>query len=115
MLPKRKSHEEIEAIALQELRHKKDRKLLNNTNVDCFIDGFKLAQDIFTRSEDVTKEFLQEIIERLDQRYRDIEDSAGYGGRCFTKDEISETELIAKVKATLKTLLGELDSKTDKG
>ncbi len=48
MNPRRISDEELELIALRWARSQ-PRRFLNNVNVDCFIAGFKLAQEILVK------------------------------------------------------------------
>lgn len=101
MYEKRLKRDEIESLALKTLRQNKDRKLLNNTNVDCFIDGYCLAQENILKSV-AAKELLQGFISDLKYRYQSIEDNAGYGGRCLTDDEEKEREFIIKCLRAVK-------------
>lgn len=107
MYEKRLKRDEIESLALKTLRQNKDRKLLNNTNVDCIIEGYCLAQENILKDASA-KELLQGFISDLNYRYQSIEDSAGYGGRSYTESEIAETKAINDIIAVLKPIVESL-------
>lgn len=48
MNPRRISNEEIDLLALRWARSQ-PRRILNNVNVDCFIAGFKCAQEVLVK------------------------------------------------------------------
>lgn len=110
MHQKKKSREEIEAIALDNLRHRKDRKLLNNTNVDCFIDGYILAQNTLLNKPFKAKDFLEDILEGINWRLKSIEETAGYSGRYYTKEEVKDMDFMSKVHSALTEILRETDT-----
>lgn len=105
MLFQRKSRQEIELLAFEELRADKDRKLLSNTNVDCYVRGFFKAQNMISTPV-FAKETLRRVYDMLNERYEDIKMTAGYSGRFFTKEENEEMELINKAHKAIKELLG---------
>ena len=104
MLFQRKSRHEVELLAFEELRADKDRKLLSNTNVDCYVRGFFKAQNMISTPV-FAKETLRRVYDMLNERYEDIKKTAGYSGRFFTKEENEEMELINKAHKAIKELL----------
>ena len=114
MIHKKKTREEVELIALKNLRGRKDRKLLNNTNVDCFIDGYMLAQDVILNRPYNIIEYLEDTIKGLNAKYKEIEDEAGYGGRYFTDGEIEARKLIQKVISCISSCIAEEKEKDNK-
>ena len=84
-----KTNDEVESIALHVLRNSKNKKLLSNTNVDCFVSGWKEAENDFRKQLTTEKlkefrEYLQELSEYCDERMRKQNEDLGYSGYMYT-------------------------------
>ena len=108
---RRKSREEVEVIALTELRKDRDRRKLNNTNVDCYVDGFFKAQSILTPPNQNTREFMVNVLDELSHRYENIHLTAGYSGRNYTGGEVVEREMINNLITKIKEVIGDGNNK----
>ena len=103
---KQKTREEIEAIALMTLRRCRDRRLLTNPNVDCFVKGYEMAQETFFEKHPTTKDLLEETLSDLRSRADYMEDAMMMRGTDFTKEERAERsfifDVISHISASMK-------------
>lgn len=88
-----------EEIACAWLLKQKGRKL-SNTNVECFVDGFKIARGI-TES---FSESIPRIIKELRGIYHQRDEEAGYSGRYFTDNDLLVIEEAKKLADRLEEL-----------
>ena len=88
---KKLSQEEIEEIALKKLRNSNDKKLLSNTNVDCFCMGYSTCQDRLLSLSSNPKEFKKFLIEHAQSVLDDTEMSIAYSGRISDSDAEKRT------------------------
>lgn len=84
-----KSKEEIEDVALRALRDSKNKSLLNNKNVDCFLMGWMHAvsdtkKQIKEQKEDDFKDYLEQMKVYCSEHYHDLENGLGYAGYQFS-------------------------------
>lgn len=80
-------------------------KKLSNTNVDCFVSGFKIARSKVTTE---MKDSLKNIVDAIKEKVADIELSAGYGGRCYTSEEIAYIKRIQDVQKDIEAILDKI-------
>ena len=90
-----KSKEEIEDVALRTLRNSKNKSLLNNKNVDCFLIGWERAvsdikEQTIKQREDDFKDYLERMKVFCSERYRDLENDLGYAGYQFSRPESAD-------------------------
>lgn len=90
-----KSKEEIEDVALRTLRDSKNKSMLNNKNVDCFLMGWKHAvndikEQIIKQREDEFKDYLEQMKAFCAERYHDLENDLGYAGYQFSRPESAD-------------------------
>lgn len=83
---RRLSKEEIEDIALRSLRNNSDKKLLSNTNVDCFCMGYSMCQNALLSLSAKPEEFKKFLIEHAQSVLDDVEMSIAYSGRVSDSD-----------------------------
>lgn len=84
-----KTKEQIERIALEKLRNSKNKKLLNNTNVDCFIMGYDQAEnDIYSLLSNTDRREFIDQLDRINEYYKQSlekdEEDLGYSGYMYT-------------------------------
>ncbi len=77
-----RSKEDIEEIACKWLLKQKGRKL-SNTNVECFTEGFQIAQGLYPKFSDG----FESVIKYLRNVRKDRIDTAGYSGRYFDEED----------------------------
>lgn len=93
MNPRRITDEELELLALRWARAKPGR-ILNNINVDCFIAGFKCAQEVLTKD---FGNFLIDEGQYYQYQYsKERIDSCGYAGIPLTNRH--EKEFASAIK-----------------
>ena len=90
-----KSKEEIEDVALRTLRDSKNKSLLNNRNVDCFLIGWEHAvsdikKQIKEQKEDDFKDYLEQMKMFCSEHYRNLENDLGYAGYQFSRPESAD-------------------------
>lgn len=78
-----KSKEEIEDVALRALRDSKNKSLLNNRNVDCFLIGWlhavsDIKKQIKEQKEDDFKDYLEQMKVYCSENYHDLKINLGY-------------------------------------
>lgn len=88
---RRLNKEEIEDIALRKLRNHSDKKLLSNTNVDCFCMGYSTCQDRLLSLSSNPKEFKKFLIEHAQSVLDDTEMSIAYSGHVSNSDAEKRT------------------------
>ena len=81
-------------------------KKLSNTNVDCFVTGFKCMRN---RVHVNMSDTLQDIVDSIIKKINDIDMSASYGGRCYTKEENTYIHKISDVKDDIVKLLEKIE------
>ncbi len=80
-------------------------KKLSNTNVDCFVSGFKVARNkVNTEMADS----LKSIVDAIKKNVTEIEMTAGYGGRGYTSEKITYIHQIQDVQKDTEALLGKI-------
>ena len=109
----KRTTEEIEAIALMTLRRCRDRRLLTNPNVDCFVKGYLLAQETFFEKKPTAKEMIEDMLTDLRSRADTIEEDMKARDGNFTDDEKEERRLIfdiiSHVSASMKLYKKRID------
>lgn len=90
-----KSKEEIEDVALRTLRDSKNKSLLNNKNVDCFLIGWlhavsDIKKQIKGQKEDDFKDYLEQIKVYCSENYHNLENDLGYAGYQFSRPESAD-------------------------
>lgn len=94
MNPRHIKSEELEVLALRWARGQ-PRRVLNNINVDCFIAGFKAAQEVLYHK---FGEFLLEEAHYYKEEYsRKRIDSCGYSGIPLTPHHSEEFKAAEEV------------------
>ena len=86
---KSKSKEEIEDIAFRTLRNTKDKTMLSNRNVDCFVAGWQAAdrdflQQLNSQKAQEFKDYLQQTIDQCKEKHNNLHRDLGYGGYMYT-------------------------------
>ena len=90
-----KSKEEIEDAALRTLRDSKNKSLLNNRNVDCFLIGWEHAvsdikEQIKEKREDDFKDYLEQMKVFCSERYHVLDNHLGQIGYQFSRPESAD-------------------------
>lgn len=78
-----KSKEEVEDIAFRTLRKAKNKTLLSNRNVDCFVAGWKAADRDFWQQSNSQKaqefkDYLQQMITECEEKHKKLKEDLGY-------------------------------------
>lgn len=86
---KSKSKEEVEDIAFRTLRNSKNKTLLSNRNVDCFVAGWQAAdrdflQQLNSQKAQEFKEYLRTMIEACERKCKSINNDLGYSGYMYS-------------------------------
>lgn len=97
---KRFSNEEIEQLACKRLRNS---KLFTNQGVDCFVMGFKEAQEPIFRTILMPEGIIERAENDLNDALKWVDDSVGYAGRSYTREEVAR-------KAVLNMLYNAIDA-----
>lgn len=112
-----KTKDEIESIALHELRKSSNKKLLSNTNVDCFISGWNAASNDIRSQMTAEKlkefrEYLKELSEYCDERMRRQNEDLGYSGYMYTVPSDAQLifELWKRVGEACETISANLEN-----
>ena len=90
--------EEVESIALYILRNAKDKSLLNNKNVNCFVLGWGKAisyikDEISKGQDDDFKSYLATMMEDCKRRSNKLHMDLGYAGYQFSRPEAADAML----------------------
>ena len=80
-----KTKEEIENIAFRTLRNSKNKTMLSNRNVDCFVAGWQAAdrdfwQQLNSQKAQEFKEYLQQMITECEEKHKKLKEDLGYSG-----------------------------------
>ena len=78
---KKLSQEEIEEIALRKLRNNSNKKLLSNTNVDCFCMGYNTCQNTLLDLSYNPDELSEYLLKHAEDAIDYVETSIAYAGR----------------------------------
>ena len=102
-----KSKEEIEDIAFRALRKNKDKTMLNNRNIDCYVAGWQGAErDCWKQAYEGTRRefkcYLQSMSEECEKKCKIINEDLGYSGYMYSMPKSAD--------AMLKMLKGMIDS-----
>ena len=86
---KSKSKEEIEDIAFRTLRNTKDKTMLSNRNVDCFVAGWQAAdrdflQQLNSQKAQEFKDYLQQTIDQCKEKHNELRERIGYSGYMYS-------------------------------
>ena len=86
---KSKSKEEVEDIAFRTLRNSKNKTLLSNRNVDCFVAGWQTAdrdfwQQLNSQKAQEFKDYLQQMITECEEKHKKLEEDLGYSGYMYS-------------------------------
>lgn len=86
---KSKSKEEVEDIAFRTLRNSKNKTLLSNRNVDCFVAGWQTAdrdfwQQLNSQKAQEFKDYLQQMITECEEKHKKLREDLGYSGYMYS-------------------------------
>ena len=95
---KRFSNEEIEQLACKRLRNS---KLFTNQGVDCFVMGFKEAQEPIFRTILMPDGIIERAENDLNDALKWVDDSAGYSGRSYTREEAARKAVLNMLYAAI--------------
>ena len=80
---KYKTKKEVENIAFRALRDSKNKTLLSNRNVDCFVAGWQAAEKDFfqqlnSQKAQEFKDYLQQMITECEEKHKKLNEDLGY-------------------------------------
>ena len=102
----KKTQSEMEQIALLELRKSKDKKLLSNTSVDCFVMGYMRAQeDIFVNFGNSPIPIANFALKHIGDIIKAISETAAYSGRPFSQEEALRVEVANELRAAIESVM----------
>lgn len=93
-----KNEEDITTMALVDLRNRKDKSLLNNKNVDCYVYGYKAAQNIFYEwlkeyNNEDNRTRLEKLLRFCNDKINSINEELGYSGYMYSMPKSAEVML----------------------
>jgi len=108
---KKKTQAEIEQIAFNTLRSNADKKLLSNTTVTCFTMGYEKSQNEYFVKLLYPEEIITWALTNVEDARDYIENSAGYAGRYYTKEEELRDKILSKIHNALSEISDSDDMK----
>lgn len=101
---RQKTKKEIEDIAFRALREHSDKSLLSNKCIDCYVQGFQKSQEMQQRILDNLSARIDDWMESLKDRIKQLEDCAGYSGRAPSETETAESNVLGDIYRALSAI-----------
>lgn len=112
-----KSKEEVEDIAFRALRNSKNKTLLSNRNVDCFVAGWQSAdrdfrQQLNSQKPQEFKEYLEQMKAQCEEKHKKLKEDLGYSGYMYSIPDSADAmfKMLTRMIGSCEFILANLEN-----